>query len=45
MSMYVVQPAAGDEQSGIVVQFVGLVLLDCSKRAIEGLVALAVKTA
>jgi hypothetical protein len=45
ISMYVVQPAAGDEQSGIVVQFVGLVLLDCSKRAIEGRVALAVKTA
>jgi hypothetical protein len=45
MSMFVVQPAVGDEQSGIVVQFVGLVLLDLSKMAIEGLVALAVKTA
>jgi hypothetical protein len=45
ISMYAVQPAVGDEQSGIVVQLVGLVLLDCSKRAIEGRVALAVKTA
>lgn len=45
MSMFVVQPAVGDEQSGIIVQFVGLVLLDFSKRAIDGLVALAVKTA
>lgn len=45
MSMLVVQPAVGDEQSGMVVQFVGLLLLDFSKRAMGGLVALAVKTA
>lgn len=45
MSMYVAQPAVGNAQSGIVVQLEGLVPLDSSKRATEGLVALAVKTA
>ena len=45
MSMFVVQPAVGDAQSGMTVQLVGLVLLDFSKMAMEGLVALAVKTA
>jgi hypothetical protein len=45
ISMYVVHPAVGDEQSGMVVQLVELVALDFSRRAMDGLVALAVKTA